>query len=509
MRQTSSVCSLLGVAGGVVLITLGAGCRAIQGAADIPRQAVCVVTTGQPGLPVVDPADVQASLLRFTDDFDTGIADSLERLRHGANAVDRAEILKWKIAFGNKSSGIVSGPNAIANLLDMAVFISITQTAVQEHWQPEIFGESAGTMLACCRNAETNIWRLVDKVVKPGQQAELRAAIRAWCQQNELTEYLLVARVADIVSPVPSDTTMPGTRSGSLFDLLTLDPLAGLDPATREIAQTRLFAQRALYLAQKMPQLMRWQMELFSLNVVAIPAVEQLVTNTTQLTTTMDRFALVAERLPGQVRAEREEILKALQSQERQLTPLLDQALETLAAGAQLSTSVNTTLTTFDGLRKHFGVGEPRPAGCLETNHQPFRILDYAKTAAQLEATAQQLTVLLRTFDQTLGSANLLQLPSQVRPAVQEVKAGGRAIVDYAFWHGILLVFIVFSVALLYRLIAVGLLALLLANMEHWRCMRRRQQQYAGKRIKSLAGALAAFISFFGVLGLFAVIDRQ
>ncbi len=38
-----------------------------------------------------------------------------------------------------------------------------------------------------------------------------------------------------------------GSRSGitsSVFNLLAIDPLAGLDPATRELANTRLFAER-------------------------------------------------------------------------------------------------------------------------------------------------------------------------------------------------------------------------------------------------------------------------
>ena len=51
----------------------------------------------------------------------------------------------------------------------------------------------------------------------------------------------------------------------------------------REIAQTRLFAERALFVAQKMPALLRWQTELLSVNAVEMPAVQQLVTNSTQI----------------------------------------------------------------------------------------------------------------------------------------------------------------------------------------------------------------------------------
>lgn len=442
----------------LLLATLGVGCRIIQRAADVPGQAVRAVTPGQTAANAVDPAEMQAALIRFAADLDAGIGSGIEKLRRGTNALDRAEILKWKIAFGNKTSAIVSGPNAVANLLDMAVFVSITRAALAEHWQPEVFGVSGQPMLKCCQNAETNVWRLVDKVLKPEQQVELRASIAAWCRQNEMSDNLLAASVADFVTPVAPAGKAEPVRTSGLFDLLNLDPLAGLDPATREIAQTRLFAQRALYLTQKMPQLLRWQMELYSLNAVGMPAVQQLVTNSTQLAASVDRFARVAEQLPEHVGAERAEILKALQAQERDLAPLIEKARETLVAGSQMSASLNTTLTTFDALMKRFGINEPNSRASTGTNGAPFRILDYADTGAQLEATARQLTELLRTFDQTLGSTNITQLAAHIRPVVQQAQSGGRELVDYAFWKGVLFVAIVFVAALLYRLIAACLL---------------------------------------------------
>ena len=97
----------------------------------------------------------------------------------------------------------------------------------------------------------------------------------------------------------------------------TWTPLSGLDPATREIAQTRLLAERALYIAHRMPNVLRWQTELLALTTTEMPAARQLVTNSTQIAESLDRFSRVAEALPGQIRTEREEIVKALESQVR------------------------------------------------------------------------------------------------------------------------------------------------------------------------------------------------
>jgi hypothetical protein len=167
--------------------------------------------------------------------------------------------------------------------------------------------------------------------------------------------------------------------------------------------------------------------------------VQQLVTNSTQIAASVERFAHISEQLPAQLSTEREEILKALQSQEKNLTPLVNEVRQTLTAGSQMSASLNTTLTTFDALMKRFGVGETNNAGPPDTNSAPFRIQDYGQTAVQLEGAARQLTELLRTLDQILDSTNLASLATKVGPVVQQAQTGGKEIVDYAFWKGILL----------------------------------------------------------------------
>jgi hypothetical protein len=168
----------------------------------------------------------------------------------------------------------------------------------------------------------------------------------------------------------------------------------------------------------------------------------------------VERFTALAEKLPGQISAEREAIVKDLQTQEKQLTPLLDRAQQTLTAGTQMSTSLNTTIATFDGLMKRFGVGETNSWGPPDTNSQPFQILDYAQTAKHMESMARQLTELIRTLDQTLGDTNLARLSAQVSPVVQQAQAGGKGIVDYAFWKAILTIGIALVSALIYRFLS-------------------------------------------------------
>ncbi len=443
---------------GILLLASGPGCRmaqtAAQTAAKVPGQAVRTITPAPKAEPAVDPVEVQQTLMRFADEFASRMTLGVEKLRHGTNALDKAESLRWKIAFGTATCSIASGPNAVANLLDMTVFIAEARMALEEHWQPKVFGASAQTLLDYCRLAEAEIWRATDKVLKPEQQAALREAIQVWHRESSMPENLLVARSVGLAIQVTQVNRADITKPGSLFSLLMLDPLAELDPTRREIAQTRLFAERALFVSQKMPTLLRWQAELLSIDAMEQPALRQWTTNVTQIAASVDRFTRAAEQLPAQVAAEREQILKALQAQESALMPVLGEARQTLAAGTQMSASLNTALTSFDGVLRRLGVGEPESEGASETNAEPFRIQDYGQVAVQLEAAARQLTELLQTFDQTLGANSRAQLAAQIGPVVQQAQAGGKELADFVFWRGVLFVAIVLLAALLYRLLA-------------------------------------------------------
>jgi len=71
-----------------------------------------------------------------------------------------------------------------------------------------------------------------------------------------------------------------------------------------------------------------------------------------------------------------------------------------------------------------------------------------------MESMARQLTELVQTLDQTLGDTNLARLSTQVGPVVQQAQAGGKEIVDYAFWKSILVMGIALVFAMTYRFLS-------------------------------------------------------
>ncbi len=448
-----------------LVLWLGTGCRVVESTVDVPAKTLRTLTPGQKEGAVLDPVQLQATLLRFGDEFSKQAVVALDALARGAPTLEVAALLQWKIGLVGEICSIVSGPNAVAGLLDMTVFVTVLRTAVEARWGLEEVGEAARPLQESCRRAETEIWRLAGVVLDPAQQAELREAVAAWQRQNLLPESALGARAAGFVVQMTRVQGEGAAKPGSVFGLWQLNPLSSLDPTTQEIAQARLFSERAIFVAQKLPMLMRWQAELLSLNLGRAPAVEQVLSNATQVAAAFERLAGVAERLPGQVSAERAALIQELEVQERRLTPLVQEVREALTAGSQMSTSLTTTLVTFDALMERFGVGETNtPPSSGAGPAEPFRIQDYAATAAQLEATARRLTELIRVLDQAVGSTNLSRLAAQVGPAVHQAQTGGKEVVDYAFGRALLLVGVVFLAALAYRFLA-GRIGLVLMGL--------------------------------------------
>jgi len=90
--------------------------------------------------------------------------------------------------------------------------------------------------------------------------------------------------------------------------------------------------------------------------------------------------------LPDRISMERKAILLALDPQVGKLRDLTAKVDQALVSGEKMSTSLNTTLITFTGLMKLFGVGEPPTNSALDTNSPPFKILDYGQVADHVGA---------------------------------------------------------------------------------------------------------------------------
>jgi hypothetical protein len=427
-----------------------AGCRVVQETAQLPGRAVQAATSGGKSKPGPDPIELQQELMQFADAFSGHMISGIDQLRQGTNTIDLAESLKLKLNYATMILAAATGPNPVADVLDMTVMVSLSRTLVERQWIPGRYGDSARPILQSLETDETNIWRIAERFLKEQQQQELRTAIEQWGKAHLDLTIALQTRALGLAPEAQAPGTGAPAQPASVFNLLMIDPLAGLDPATRELEQTRLLGERVLFVAQRMPYLIRWQTQLLGLEMMRMPQVQQFLGDVGHLTTPAERFSRLAEQLPSLLASERKQIVAAFETNETKLVSLASEVRNALAAGEAMSTSLNTTIVSFDALMKRFGIGEP-PTGPPDTNAPPFSILDYAHTADEISGMARQLDQLMKDLNQTMDSPALSKSVQELGRISVQAKTEARSVLNYAFLLAVALVLLIFVCALVWR----------------------------------------------------------
>lgn len=429
---------------------LSPGCSWIQRTVELPGRAMTAIVPGLRDEAAFDPVELVGHLMRFADDLIATTTAASEGLLRGTKAISRVELQTLRISYATEAVAIATGPNALSSLLDMVVMVTLSRMRVEDHWLPEVYGESARPLLKALQEAEGRIWNIANTILNVTDQQELRNAIKTWHDQNAGATVGSMVTI-DFASEVAKVSPRRGTGSPSVFSLLGIDPLSRLDPATRELAQTRLFGERALFMARRIPVLIEWNMELFAFKMAEMPELQRALTTSTQLAASIERFSLTAEQLPRLISTEREQIIQALSAQQQGLTKLAAEVRQALATGTRMADATQRTLKTFQEVVVQLDSGERDP------NSEPFRIRDYTEAAAQFDTTAERLLELLQAFDRPIASTNLARVSSQFGALTQQAQSSGKEVMDYAFRKAVLLVLIccgaIFATALLYRVL--------------------------------------------------------
>jgi len=432
-----------------LLCLIGNGCRVVKQTASLPVNAVEAVVPGtktkQP-----DPGSLQTEVLRFADSFGGQTSVALDEYASRVNTPEgQIQALRWKLALGSSVLGIATGPNPTANILDFVSLATLLRLSLEERAPEAVPRGAFDPWLDASRDLETNAWKLAAEVLTADQQSQLRAAIEQWRGQNPAVSDSFFARPQELASAIRASGE---TRSqpGGVFSFVGLDPMSGLDPAVREVTRTRLFAERALFAAERMPFLLRWQTQLLTDEVLDQKQITNALASAERLSAAAQSVSQTAAQLPKDISEERKAILDALEAQEGKLRGLSAQVGQMLTAGENMSTSLNTTLITFTALMKLFGVGEPSTAP-PDTNSPPFNILDYAKTADEVAKMAQQLDVLLKDASGTVQTPALDKRIAELNALAARTRADAKSVLNHAFLLAAGLLVLAFGLALAYR----------------------------------------------------------
>ncbi len=395
---------------------------------------------------------LQQQVMRFADTYAATVAQACDEISATAtnNTDVRLTALRWKLGQATSAYTDATGQNPAINALDMLVLVSMARIVV-EGYGVQTYGDTILPLLDAQRRLETNVWTMAGGVLRPTQQKELRDLIEEWRQKNPNQHYIGQIRFREFVTALGKMPSQAATAPTSLFSLLYLDPLAGLDPTAAAIEETRELGERAMYYTQRMPSLLSWQTEVLTYQIAAQPSSQQVLNDASRLAAAADVFAKTAQQLPQLINDQRQaaiqQVLDGLTAQGNKSRELLTDTRSTLNSASEAATNINAAILSLTAFVQYVTQTNTTPSST--TNNHPFNVLDYGTAATQIGAAANNLNALLVSVNQATP---------QIEKLGQQTKTDADDVVRHAFGYALVLILILLAgsvlAGLIYRALA-------------------------------------------------------
>jgi len=450
---------------GAAVLSVIAMAFAISGCSILPFRKKTptgpMITTATGAMPV---AALQTEVLRFADSYVAAVADAADQVAAQVKTRDaQVAALHWKINQATSAYLDATGENPLVNALDLLVLASVSRMVVEAGGAGEALGPMPEPLVTEHRNLETMAWNLAGQFLTPEQRQELENLIQEWRKKNPNDRSVATARFRDFALELGKISQPGNVRPSSIFSLLYIDPLAGLNPTTVAIQQSRELAERTVSYAERAPTVLRWQAELLALQIGGQPDAQQVMTDLQRASLSISDVAKTVQGVPelvdaqrkaaidqffAGVAAERTAILSDMASQESRFRTLLSQLQLTMNAGGQMGTSLTETIKSLDAFVRYVSPPTPPNAAAAKPG-KPFDPLDYGKAASEVGGMARDLNAFLLSAERT--SPKLATISQQAGTDLKDV-------IDHAFWRGLILIAVLLvgsiPVRLAYRALA-------------------------------------------------------
>jgi hypothetical protein len=425
------------------------------------------------GVSASDARRIQSQVMDFADDLTTRLAEAMDDIEERSPTLEGrvvAHRLKYTVAQG--ATIIAASTNPTIALVDMMVMISLQRNLLEKNIVPRYYGPEADRLRAVFESAEREIRALTARSLTAEQIAEIDTLIARWLEENPDRRFAAYVRLSDFAAARQAAVqTQAGGRASNVLGLLFIDPLSGLDPTTRELEQTRLFAERAFFYLQRMPVLISWQAELLYIDTVSEPEVRAVLDDVTGVSASIARIteeiAAVRTELPETIaaeraaaidqmagvideqrqaaieqalaglRAEREAMIEQLAGEQERLGTVVADLRGAIEATTALSESVQQTTAAFSDLATQLRLDQPG-----DPDDEPFRIRDYTEAMHETTAAAAELARLTESLSAATEPELLEARLRTVEARLAEAETSANRLLDRAFRLTLILVIV-------------------------------------------------------------------
>jgi hypothetical protein len=198
--------------------------------------------------------ELHQELQRFTTQLVDRVTQATDVLERESGPGVRDEALKKNLLYVSSALEIATGPFAVANLLDMLVFLRLCESVLVRHYLPSIYGERGRPLVEVFSRAEEELDVLALRALAPGQRDELDALVSQWLEENPAQVRVEGIRLADFADVMGTAVVDRARKARGL--------LASVMTATRTADHALLLSERSLFLVHRLPFVWRLQARL-------------------------------------------------------------------------------------------------------------------------------------------------------------------------------------------------------------------------------------------------------
>ena len=212
---------------------------------------------------VLTYSQLRSLLANYADEYMQMVGQAADTLqKQDPNPDSRAGIHSIKLYPCSAAFSIAVEPNPHIALLDMVALVHLQGKAWEKGPIKKRFGNKASALFNSQKDLENDIDAIALKVMNPGQLQNIKTLVNEWIEKHPDQRYVSYIRFSDFAElKYPREKgNMPNFLS--ISGLLSAFQLVNVDETSRSVDQARMVAERALYLSQRMPLLLRWHAEM-------------------------------------------------------------------------------------------------------------------------------------------------------------------------------------------------------------------------------------------------------
>jgi hypothetical protein len=375
------------------------------------------------------------------------LADATEAVARDNPSLEQCALAKSARFVGAASVyEIVTSADPFTQIVDLLVTAELaTLVWDEEGLAVRTFGVERGEYFALAMQEARREARQVGmRAMNGAQLAMIEQSVRNWRQENPDVDIVALVRFREFTLTPKGRSLLASVGGGLGWTLGTISPFSQVGRAGRSVESTRELGERALFLTQRLPLLVNWQVDAIVTGTLAKPEVDRAVGGFLEASGALARVAATLERITGPEGA-------------AELGENLREARAALAEGKEAAAAVGGVVRASEALsadlRETMRVAglpaEPRPEGAPPA--KPFDVAEVGPAADRLAASLRDADALVREVRGLATSPELERRIAEVRGIAAEAQGGAAGLVELVFRRAVALLAILFALLFVYR----------------------------------------------------------